>query len=240
MECYHQCEKWYNGEENYGIMLKPLDEANNYQCASFYSANYPASSVPRPVFEITYRNNKGLEDYWTYTSFEAGTAGTVYINDYTGNLVFIHGDMSTPGGRMPVNVQHVFNNYMANEKFSKIAPYVGVGWRMNIQQTLLPSSQFGLTGDAAATYPYVYTDGDGTDHYFYKKTENGKTKYYDEDGLKLELTIQSSSTNEKYKITDEDDNTLVFNANGNLVKMLDANGNAIALTLSADKKAFSR
>ena len=231
-------KKWYNGEENYGIMLKPLDEANNYQCASFYSANYPASSVPRPVFEITYRNNKGLEDYWTYTSFEAGTAGTVYINDYTGNLVFIHGDMSTPGGRMPVNVQHVFNNYMANEKFSKIAPYVGVGWRMNIQQTLLPSSQFGLTGDAAATYPYVYTDGDGTDHYFYKKTENGKTKYYDEDGLKLELTIQSSSTNEKYKITDEDDNTLVFNANGNLVKMLDANGNAIALTLSADKKSI--
>ena len=39
--------------------------------------------------------------------------------------------------------------------------------------------------------PYAYEDGDGTVHFFYKKTENGKTKYLDEDGLGLELKIIS-------------------------------------------------
>lgn len=74
---------------------------------------------------------------------------------------------------------------------------------MNYQQTVLPSSEYGLKGDSASKYPYVYTDGDGTEHYFYKKTENGVTKYLDEDGLKYELTINNKSTIARYTIKDE-------------------------------------
>lgn len=51
-------------------MLKPLDESENDQCAAFYSGSYPSTSTPRPVFQLTYRNNKGIEDYWTYSSFQ--------------------------------------------------------------------------------------------------------------------------------------------------------------------------
>ena len=225
-------KRWYNGEANYGIMLKPVDEATNAQCASFYSSNFPDAANPRPVFSIIYRNNKGLEDYWTYTSFNVGTAGTAYINDYTGNLVFVHNDSSTAGERMPVNVQHVYNNYMAGVKYAKTTPYVGRGWRLNYQQTLLPSSQFGLKGKAAETYPYVYTDGDGTDHYIYKKTENGKTTYQDEDNLKLTLTINTSSTYARYKLTDDKDNFMEFDTSGRLRKIIDANGNYLTVKFS--------
>ena len=74
-------KKWYNGGSNYGVAIKDYMDTSADQCATFYSYFYPASSAPRAVFSITYINNKGLEDYWSYSSFDVGTAGTAYIND---------------------------------------------------------------------------------------------------------------------------------------------------------------
>ena len=223
-------KRWYNGEANNGIMLKSLDESNEMQCAEFYSSNYPSTSTPRPLFTIVYRNNKGLEDYWTYSSFSVGSAGTAYVNDYSGNLTFVTSDASTASGYAPASVQHV---YMAGDKYSKTTPYVGRGWRLNIQQTLLPSSEYGLTGTSKDNYPYVYTDEDGTEHYFYKKTENGKTKYLDEDGLKLELTTSGSGSS-KYAIKDEKDNYIYFNTKGLLTSTKDSNGNKTTINYASD------
>ncbi len=231
-------KRWYNGEANNGVMIKAVDESNNYQAASFYSSNYPASSTPRALFTIIYRNNKGIEDYWTYSGFNAGTAGQLYVNDYTGNLTFVHSDLGTAGNLMPVSVQHVYNNYMANVKYTKSIPYTGVGWKLNYQQTVLPSSEYGLKGDSASKYPYVYTDGDGTEHYFYKKTENGVTKYLDEDGLKYELTINNKSTIARYTIKDEKDNKMEFNSLGNLKKVIDSNSNALIIEYDSDNKTI--
>ena len=226
-------KRWYNGEANNGIMLKSLNENNEDQCAAFYSSSYPTSSTPRPLYTIVYRNNKGLEDYWTYSSFSVGSAGTAYVNDYSGNLTFVTSDASTASGYAPASVQHVYNGYMAGDKYSKTTPYVGRGWRLNIQQTLLPSSEYGLTGTSKDNYPYVYTDEDGTEHYFYKKTENGKTKYLDEDGLKLELTTSGSGSS-KYAIKDEKDNYIYFNTKGLLTSTKDSNGNKTTINYASD------
>ena len=217
-------KKWYNGDANNGFYIKMLDETTT-QSAGFYSSNYPSNSGIRPAFELVYRNNKGIENYWNYTSVNVGNVGTAYINDYSGALTFELPITTTADPLMPANVSYVYNSYMANTKYNKHAPYSGNGWRMNMQQTLLPSSEYGLTGDDAANYPYVYTDLDGTEHYFYKKNEDGVTKYYDEDGLKLELTINSSSTGERYLITDEDKNKLYFHHTGLLNRFEDAYGN---------------
>lgn len=232
-------KRWYSGESNNGIALKSL-ETGNSQTAEYISANYPATVSARPIFLLTYRNNKGLEDYWTYTSFSVGSAGTAYINDYTGNLVFVHQDAATPGNNMPLTINHVYNNYMAGKHYDKFKPLTGKGWRISIQQTLLPSSQFGLTGDAAANYPYVYTDGDGTDHYFYKKTENGTTTYVDEDGLKYKLTINTGSNVARYAITDDKGNKMEFNQYGLIAKIIDRNGNFDKVEYGTDNKTILR
>lgn len=225
-------KRWYNGDTNNGIMFKVPDESTTDQCAEFYSANYPSSSVPRAVFTMVYRNNKGLEDYWTYTDFSVGTAGTAYINDYTGNLVFVHNDAATAGSRVPASIDHVFNNYLANTDYKKTLPMRGRGWKTNIEQTLLSSSEFGLKDEAKDKYPYVWTDGDGTDHYFYKKTENGVDKYYDEDGLNLELTIHNTTIS-KYRIKDEDGTIIDFDSNGLMRKITDANGNKMTIDFNS-------
>ena len=231
-------KRWYGGEVNNGIMLKPVNEAANAQCAAFYSSNYPDTSIARPAFTIVYRNNKGLEDYWTYTGFNAGTAGTAYINDYTGNLVFIHNDASTGGDLMPLTISHVFNNYMANVTYTKAPPLTGKGWKLSIQQTVQPSSQFGLTGDAAENFPYVHTDSDGTERYFTKETKDGKTEYVIEDGKKLKLTVNTSSTVARYVITDEKDNKMEFHENGLLRKSFNANGKFIYIKYDTDNKTI--
>ena len=222
-------KRWYNGEANYGLLLKARTETS--QCAAFYSSNYPSSSISRPVFEITYRNNKGLESYWTYTSFDAGSAGTAYINDYTGNLVFIHNDMNTSGSRLPLSIAHVYNGYSANEAFDLSPPAAGKGWRINMAQSVFPSTYNGLPDEAAKKYPYIYTDGDGTEHYFYKITN---TEFLDEDGLGLSLKINQGSTNAFYVISDTKGNRLEFGFSGLLNRQYDANGNYIAVNHSSD------
>lgn len=167
-------KEWYEGTStNYGIMLKSaLEDVSSMANSCIYAWYYTESgsvSNAYPIIAITYRNNKGLEPYWTYTSASAGSAGTAYVNDYSGNLVFSRTDVSSSGLRMPVSVEHVYNGYMAGTRYSKTKPYVGHGWKLNIQQTVSKTS--------ITDYPYVYEDGDGTEHYFYKKTANGTTQF---------------------------------------------------------------
>lgn len=228
---------WYNNKANYGIMLKAPDENNVYQCATFASSNYPDTTDCRPLFTITYKNNNGLESRWTYSSFAVGTAGIAYVNDYSGNLVFVNSGSSTASGYAPASIQHVYNGYMASVRYNKTSPFVGHGWKLNIQKTLLTSDKYGLTGDAKTQYPYVYTVDDGTDHYFYKTVENGKTKYLDEDGLGLELTIGNNNS-EKYIIKDDKDNQIVFNSNGLLNYTKDSNGNKTTVHYCSSDKTI--
>jgi YD repeat-containing protein len=229
---------WYDGDlVNNGIMIRAnvesSDWANYGAYAYFWSDKYNSETDAYPVITINYRNNKGLEDYWTYHDMSAGRAGTAYINDYTGNLVFAHNDASTPGELMPIAINHVYNGYMAKSKYTKSEPFVGRGWKMSIQQTVRPSTEYGLSVTAAATYPYVYTDEDATEHYFYKYTDTttNTTKLIDEDGLGLELTKGTS-----YTIKDDKGSVMTFNlTSGNLTNISDANGNDITITYSGNQ-----
>ena len=84
---------------------------------------------------------------------------------------------------------------------------------------------YGLSGDYQTKWPYVYTDGDGTEHYFMK---TGDGKYKDEDGLGLELKTISGG----YTIGDDKGGLMTFDSKGNLTKIQDANGNTASLTYS--------
>ncbi|MEE1320646.1 MAG: DNRLRE domain-containing protein, partial [Acutalibacteraceae bacterium] len=220
-------KEWYNDPtSNNGILLKSstevADKNINGVKAKLYSEKYNSVENHYPSLSLTYRNNKGIEDFWSYTTLSAGSAGTAYINDYTGNLVFIHGDVATTGELMPVSLEHVYNGYMADKNASTY-PHSGRGNKLSLQQTVKASG--------IADYPYIYEDGDGTQHYFYKKTENGTTKYIDEDGLNLELKIVSGGG---YTITDKSDNVMTFNTSGLLTQIADAEGRKATLTYATE------
>ncbi|MDW8799530.1 DNRLRE domain-containing protein, partial [Clostridium sp. A1-XYC3] len=122
-------KEWLRDGANYGLMLRNSDENASYN--QFFSSDVSDYdeygnnlAIARPVIAIQYVNNSGLENYWTYHSQDVGRAGTGYVNDFNGNLVFIHNDVSMSGSKMPITLNHVFNS---NEK--DIVSGYGNGWR---------------------------------------------------------------------------------------------------------------
>ncbi|MCI6929584.1 MAG: DNRLRE domain-containing protein, partial [Ruminococcus sp.] len=224
-------KRWYENPSfaNNGLLLRSSNEnKSSYNDSCIYMWVYGekyAQSTAYPMLYITYRSNKGLESYWSYTDISAGRAGTASICEFSGNLVFTHNDVTTAGSRAPASISHVFNNYMAAENFGTVMPYRGKGWMLSCQQQLLPSSKVGLLADAQKTYPYVYIDGDGTEHYFYKKSDGTMV---DEDGMGLTLTVPGKDKNGYYIVKDDKGNQMIFNVAGAFARLLDSNGNQIA------------
>ncbi len=148
--------EWYEGTApNNGIMFKAYDETvQRTKNISF------KVSRTKPYFKLNYITAGGTESYWTTHNAAAGTAGNAYINDYLGYLTVTNSDVETAGGRLPMNIRHVYNSCQTDTDIG-----AGYGWRLNYHQTLkIPTDTVDVT-----EYPYVWTDEDGTQHYFKKK-----------------------------------------------------------------------
>ena len=233
-------KKWYVTSEggvvrpaaNYGIMLKAMNE-NVLADAHFVSSNYPLNNTIGitaemfPVGIFYYRDANGLEDYYSYHKNSVGRAGNVYVNDYNGNMVLVHGDAVTYGGKFPAAVSHVYNLSMRAVNDC----HVGYGWRLSAHQELKESG--------IQDFPYYYMDGDGTKHYFYKDTSDGN-RLKDEDGLGYVITQTSSSNDTEYRKMETKDKVVkTFHKDGRITKETDPNGNTITYTYDGEKKLVS-
>lgn len=215
---------WYVTGNNYGVVLKDHTETYNssHSDAYFYSSDVSSSYInARPMIQMVYRNQTGIEDYQTYHTQTVGRAGTVYTNDYNGNLVLTHQDVSTKGNLLPATVSHIYNT---NNKDIDIG--YGKGFRTNLSQTIKI-----VTIDNVEYAKYI--DEDGTEHYF-KKEGN---EYKDEDGLGLTLTLDSNNIN--FIMKDKEKNILLFEKrinsfgeNWHLRELKDAFGNKIEIQLN--------
>ena len=197
-------QQWFTGQ-NYGLMLSisaAVEAGDSNPWARFLSSDY-AYADGLPVLSIIYINNCGLEDYWDYTTQDAGRAGTGYVNDFTGNLVWINDDMGFPGNRMPVTIKHV---YSANDKRGN---YFGFGrnWRTNYNQLVYKWSE--------DTNYYIWEDQDGTNHYF---NYDSPGTYKDETQNSLVLT-DTGTGRQSYCITDKDNNKSYFDTDGYLASI---------------------
>ncbi|URZ05295.1 DNRLRE domain-containing protein [Clostridium felsineum] len=199
-------KQWYTSGNNYGLMLEE-DNSSNY--TSFWSDNIDdAYSKARPQVSFAYINNSGIENYWTYHTQAIGRAGTSYLNDYNGNLVLKHDDISMSGSRLPIAINHIFNS---NDRGDNIN--YGNGWRLNVSQKI---EQQTIEGQPW----YKYTDEDGTKHYF---LDSGGAELQDE--LNLGLTLKKNPDG-SCSISDKKNNTIKFNSrNNDLEQITDANGN---------------
>ncbi len=215
--------EWYEGiSPNYGLAIMSYDEARKGV------GNVALSTAKAtPYLKITYRDSVGIEDYWGTHQTAVGTAGEGYINDYTGALTVVNNDVSTNGLRKNLNIQHVYNsNADSNQK-----------WKLNYEERItVPLDELDITA-----YPYVYTDGDGTKHYFKAenvsylqnggavtaKTNNPYPSARDEDGLKLYIVqVTDNVLKNKYpiKLIDKSSTTVkYFDRNGRLALITDSN-----------------
>lgn len=195
-------------------MSEAVEGGTTTKTASFYSSDY-SNTQQCPMLVISYINNCGLESTWDYTSSSAGRAGTGYVNDYTGNLVWVHTGLGFSGNRMPVSINAVYN---ANDKGNK-AYGLGYGWRTNYNQRV---EQITLGG---TTY-YRWEDEDGTRHYFMKKSAG---LYVDELEPTRQLTDTGSGT-KKFCITEKSGSKRYFDTSGRLAGL--SNNQATASSVS--------
>ena len=170
--------KWYLGD-NHGVQLSaPKSESSFSQLHSSETAN-------QPYFVLEYASLAGLESYLTYDHQSAGLAGTGSVSLVNGNLIFAHADTAMNGNRLPVSITHYYNSCDSDkDEFG-----MGYGWRTSLHQTL---HKVLYNGEVE----FVYTDGDGTEHFF-KKNKDDQKKYSDQSGLSLvsyRLTISANKS----------------------------------------------
>ena len=233
-------QKWYTGEPNYGILLKlSKEEYKNDLIPLFISKdfqNYTGDS-PKPILSITYRNQNGLENYMNY-EYQKLQNGGVYHNVYNGNLTHILNLASTKAGKMPVDLQLVYNT---NDVVLNNNIGYGIGYRLNLSQlvkeVIIDNKKY-----------LEYTDQDGTLHYFLNERielVNGvnqtviyENKYFDEDNLNL--IIEKEST--KYIMKDKNNNIKEFSIVsdiGYLTKIQDAIGNTNIISYDNENRIVS-
>ena len=237
-------QDWIAGVENRGVLLR--SSAPGQGLARFYaSTNGTVGSDP--VYVIRYRDMKGVEDTWTYTTMPIGRFGSVAVNTYNGNVVAVQDIVGIDGNLMPVGIQLVYSSSGYSDATIGGAGGVTVeypqdtglpyNWRTNYNLRIL------YAGDTLrdAGYWFYFIDADGTDHYIAanRLADGTYDKYHgeDEDGLGLtfefvETAEQAASTGKEvgYTLTDKNDTVYQFTGAGWLRSITDANGNAIQIT----------
>ena len=203
-------QDWYNGENNYGLMLKwNLESYNsNNPIAEIISNDSTLVSGATPHVTLTFKNYNGIEPYLSYTS-QQHHFGESHICNYTGNLTSTFDVGNTIGGPMPVNLYLVYNtgSVVLNEDYG-----YGLGYKLNLNQTLT----------VIDTDTIHYLDEDGTIHIFNKDNDT----YYDQDGLSLTIKLENSN----YIMKDKDGNESKFEPYNNiyyLTQIKDTNGKEI-------------
>ena len=194
-------------------------------CLLAYGSTHP------PIIAVAYRNNTGIEPYYTYATLGGGEAGTAYIADASGQLKIAKGLVSYASTVNPFALSLVYNSdyftYAFDTDYQPPAVMglnmrLGAGWTLSaIQRVEVP---VGLTD-------YLkYTDGDGTAHYFWNNPDDEDTAFYDEDGLGLKIEI----VNGKYIMSDDNGNSSTF-TDTYLTNITDSNGNQYIINYT-DKK----
>ncbi len=237
---------WYNGEDNYGLMLKATNETynSNILAGYYYSKDNTITSTDiKPRLSLTFRNYNGLEKYLSYSS-QSHELGSTYINHFNGNLTSTFTVANTISGPLPVTLDLVYNTMDVN--LNNDYGY-GLGFKPNLLQLINE-----LTIDNETILEYL--DEDGTKHLFYE--DNGT--YKDKEGLSLEILLDNGN----YLMKDKDKNqnkfvihngtyyleeikdtnnkivTITYDSNNRITKVMDASSNEINVTYTNNKISF--
>ena len=179
--------EWYRGN-NFGVAFASIPLNTTMAFFSSSEDDY------KPALTVIYRDMKGIESYWPYFSHNAGAAGNGNVNLANGNVILSVPTVGATDNIFGYTPYLTYDSSMSNRAYyynnANIALpswTVGMGFKLSINETLMFVDIDGVNG----TYSYyIYSDPDGTEHYFYEQEDE---TYRDEDGLGMILTVESSS-----------------------------------------------
>ena len=186
---------------------------------------------------IGFVNNSGLESYLSYSSHTAGPKTSGYVDEYSGNLTLANEITSSSGQLVPVSISAFYNGYNRDKSYKngQKGLTTGLGFSLNVMARLDTITANGSSGTDATEiakykslytlgYRYVYTDSDGTEHYF--KLKDGS--YQDEEGLGM----TASAVSDGLKLSFKDGSYDIFTSSGYLWYIYDSDNNYARLSYS--------
>ena len=209
-------------------MFAMKDESIDLMINSFSSSAF-LNPDKQPFIEITYMNNTGLEGQWDYQTIGMGRSGTALVNDYNGELTYVHSDIALSGQLLPLNISHVYNASRDNTGSLPSNMKLGMGFSLNLLERIVAvpsgSDLYNLG------YRYKLIDGDGTVHYFLPASQTTGTykKYPLENSWDIVLTEYLSGSSCKFAVTDSNGNekryhTTCGGTTGYLITIIDRLG----------------
>ena len=213
--------EWMNGTPNYGILLGAEGEDRYGGYVQLGGTGFPAAK--QPILEVTFRNQKGLEDRYTYQVMSVGNAGNLYLCDYSLEKTVVKTLADTYAG----SVSLVYNSVGAASLLPSDRLQIAQGWSLSADRTIsLLENPSGYV---------LYTDEDGTGHYYAYDSGNGFIGEDDDptviylvglNVLSVDLSV-FSAYNSAYAALETDEKTyLMVGENGE--KTLFYNGIAVA------------
>lgn len=178
-----------------------------------------------PTIELTYTNIVGYEDYYAYIENDLGTMGHSYVNAYNGSLTYINHLTSVSCQSLRYDINIIYNSIDEN-------------WKPSFAENIADASTMEYE-------QYVWTDEDGTPHAFkpylqknswgtyvsYEQSSTGQlwevnnpTVFYPENDINYVL-IQTE--NNEFILRDYEGNQKMFDSNGRLLRICDAQGNVL-------------
>ncbi|MGM9650727.1 MAG: hypothetical protein ACI3VX_02170, partial [Faecousia sp.] len=227
-------QKWYSKSNEISRLLV-MDNCSTAETNARASYSGYGYTTHLPQIIITYRNTVGMESLYDYHTQDVGRAGGGCVNNFTLGLSYSVPICSSPSETLPFSLSLVYNVYRSGGVFTQTTNVhtkdystsnAGYGWKTSVQQTVVPID---ITGNnSTVTHCMIYTDGDGTEHYF---QQNGST-YEDEDGLGMTISVSGGT----YTMTDKEKNVWTFYG-GYLISYQDNTGNFLYYTYNGN--AFS-
>ena len=242
-------KEWYdNGNNLDAVVFEAFDTIGTR--AIYVKGSYRTSQI-KPSLTYVFKDFTGTESNLSYHTINAGHNATASVSDYLGNLVLTQNVFEGTGSRMPFSVYLTYNSINYDKKFENGSPS-GKGWQFSFNQYVRDTT--GVLAEQG--YNYVYTDADGTDHYLKKDSEGDS--WYDEDGLGLILSVDTSnifidngSVIQTYELPatggkllsekDEYNNTITYNyTDGNLTSVVDGAGRTTLIYYTANSNNENR
>lgn len=230
-------KKWYaEGTDNTtcALVMMNEDEIDTYYYYASVAFLAYASTIP-PILIVSYRNNTGIEPYYTYATLGGASAGTTYVADATGQLKVGKELLSYASSTNPFSLNLVYNSdYFALTPGTDYQPPSKLGLSMNVGSGWTLDYIQKVEAETIDNIDYLkYTDGDGTIHYFMEDStpDDSNYPYYDEDGLGLKMKVNSTNN---YTMADDDGNEWTFTSNY-LTSVKDSDGNKININYSSGK-----
>ena len=219
--------KWYSRNQEDRLLAMDAIGPEAFTSSKYAASVFWMNVNYTPIFLIYYQNNVGIEDRFTYQTIPVDRAGTAYVGDFTEQLTAEVPLFSSNNEVLPFTITAYYNSpyhgryFTQNDAFGMhTANYttmnVGSGWKLSVQETVMKTT---VETDNVSTDYYVYTDADGTEHYFEEKSP---APYEDEEGLGYSLSVSGTT----YTLSDEKGNKKEF-INGYLTRNIDTNGNII-------------